>query len=120
LLDEIGATIEHLEAFSAGGASDLDNLATACWKCNVRKGAATLVKWDVRAKQNPVKGKYGEPQSWDGLSSMFVMLARRDPGALTTTEKRWLKALAVGAPSMESVRIRGTDGTTRPDAETSH
>lgn len=41
----------------------------------------------------PVKGKYGEPQHWDGLSGVFLMLAQRDPVGLTASEKGWLKAL---------------------------
>jgi 5-methylcytosine-specific restriction endonuclease McrA len=38
LLDLLGAVIDHIEAFSTGGASDIENLATACNKCNGRKG----------------------------------------------------------------------------------
>jgi hypothetical protein len=40
-----------------------------------------------------MKGKDGEPQHWDGLSTLFVMLAQRDPVGLTASEKGWLKAL---------------------------
>jgi 5-methylcytosine-specific restriction endonuclease McrA len=50
LLDQLGATIDHKEASSIGGAGSLDNLATACWKCNVRKNAKTLEIWDARLK----------------------------------------------------------------------
>ena len=76
LLDLLGAVIDHIEAFSTGGASDIENLATACNKCNGRKGSATLDKWDERVMDKPIKGKYGEPQGWDGLSTMFVILAQ--------------------------------------------
>jgi hypothetical protein len=31
---------------------------------------------------------------WDGFSTLFVVLARRNLDALTTTEKGWLKALS--------------------------
>jgi 5-methylcytosine-specific restriction endonuclease McrA len=93
LLDLLGAVIDQIEAFSAGGASDIDNLATACNKCNGHKSAATLDKWGERPTEKPVKGKYGEPQHWDGLSTLFVMLAQRDPTALTVSEKEWLRAL---------------------------
>jgi HNH endonuclease len=31
--------LEHITARSRGGATNLDNLAFACWCCNVRKGA---------------------------------------------------------------------------------
>lgn len=93
LLDLLGAVIDHIEAFSAGGPDQIDNLATACNKCNGRKSAATLGQWSGRPMDRPIKGKYGEPQNWDGLSSLFVMLAQRDPAALTAGERDWLRSL---------------------------
>jgi hypothetical protein len=50
-------------------------------------------EWSRRPQQKPVKGKYGEPQHWDGLSSVFVSLAQKDGAQLTPSEKGWLKAL---------------------------
>ena len=50
--------------------------------------------WLKRDKRNPVKGKYGEPTDWDGLSSLFVVLAARLPEALTQNDRAWLKSLA--------------------------
>jgi 5-methylcytosine-specific restriction endonuclease McrA len=94
LLDELGAVIDHVEAHSTGGSSEEENLATACCKCNVRKSAARLEEWGKRPQRKSIKGKYGEPQYWDGLSALFVVLARRDPNGLTTSERGWLKALA--------------------------
>jgi len=94
LLDLLGAVIDHVQAFSTGGPDHIDNLATACNKCNGRKSAATLDKWGERPMEKPIKGKYGEPQRWDGFSTLFVVLARRNLDALTTTEKGWLKALS--------------------------
>ena len=93
LLDDLGAVIDHVEAHSAGGSSDESNLATACCKCNGRKGAAPRGEWAKRPQRRPIKGKYGEPQHWDGLSALFVALARRDPSGLTASEKGWLRAL---------------------------
>lgn len=93
LLDLLGAVIDHIEAFSAGGTDHIDNLATACNKCNGRKSAAPLDRWGERPIEKPVKGKYGEPQRWDGLSSLFVILAGREPTALTASERGWLRAL---------------------------
>lgn len=98
LLDELGAVIDHIEAFSKGGLNDLENLATACNKCNAQKSDAAPGKWGGRPQRKPIKGKYGEPQNWDGLSGLFVMLARRDLAALTNTERNWLKALAGESP----------------------
>jgi 5-methylcytosine-specific restriction endonuclease McrA len=93
LLDELWAVIDHVEAFSTGGANSKENFATACNKCNGRKGSAPVDKWGNRIMRKPVKGKYGEPQHWDGLSGVFVMLAERDPVGLTPSEKAWLKVL---------------------------
>lgn len=93
LLDELGAVIDHVEAHAADGSSAESNLATSCCKCNGRKSAARLSEWAKRPQRKPVHGKYGEPQSWDGLSALFVLLATRDPSGLTATERRWLDAL---------------------------
>jgi hypothetical protein len=93
LLDELGAVIDHVNAFSKGGVDSLANLITSCNRCNGRKSAAPVEIWERRPKPAPVKGKYGEPQHWDGLSSLFIVLARRYPEALTTGEREWLKEL---------------------------
>jgi HNH endonuclease len=92
-----GAVIDHIEAFSTGGANSEGNLATACNKCNGRKSSAALDKWGKRIMQKSVKGKYGEPQHWDGLSGLFVMLAQRDPVGLSASERGWFKAFAAEA-----------------------
>jgi 5-methylcytosine-specific restriction endonuclease McrA len=93
LLDALGAVIDHVEAFSTGGLSLEDNLATACNKCNTEKSASTSVDRQKRHPHKPIKGKYGEPQHWDGLSALFLALAERKASALTSSEKGWLKAL---------------------------
>lgn len=94
LLDELGAAIDHVEPFSAGGACAAENLRTSCWKCNVRKSAAAIDKWERREKRSPIKGKYGEPHHWDGLTSVFVLLAQRQFALLSADQRQWLKALA--------------------------
>jgi 5-methylcytosine-specific restriction endonuclease McrA len=93
LLDELGAVLDHKEAFSTGGPCSEENLFTACGKCNGRKGSASTDKWDNRKKRSPIKSKYGEPKHWDGLSSVFVMLAERNPAKLTAGEREWLRAI---------------------------
>ena len=100
LLDLLGAVIDHVEAFSTGGVDHIDNLATACNKCNGRKSAATLDRWGERPMDPPVKGKYGEPQNWDGLSSLFVMLAQHNLAMLTAGERDWLRALKQSSSGM--------------------
>ena len=93
LLDELGVVLDHKEAFSTGGASDNENLVTSCAKCNGQKSSSPLIKWKVRPQPHPIKGKYGEPANWDGLSSLFVLLAERNLESLTKDELAWLKAL---------------------------
>jgi len=93
LLDELGAVIDHVTAFAAGGPDSEKNLCTACAKCNGRKSSAPLDKWGQREKRSLIKGKYGEPQHWDGLASVFGMLAERNPASLTVVERDWLKAI---------------------------
>ena len=93
LLDEQAANIDHHLAHSAGGGNEEENLWTACNKCNMRKSNALA---DAHGKRNPIrriKGRYGEPTAWDGLSSLFVLLADDYVDRLTVSERAWLKAL---------------------------
>ena len=46
-----------------------------------------------------VKGKYGEPKHWDGLSALFIILLEREPDNASATERDWLKQLK--APSLQ-------------------
>jgi 5-methylcytosine-specific restriction endonuclease McrA len=66
LLDELGACIDHREAFSAGGAHDISNFTTSCGKCNTRKSARLADEWRKVSNHWTVKGKHGEPVHWDG------------------------------------------------------
>jgi HNH endonuclease len=81
------AVLDHAEAFSLGGSDSIDNLLTACNKCNGRKNDAPLAEFRSRPQRQPIKGKYGEPEYWDGLSTVFVVLARRNNSELTASEK---------------------------------
>lgn len=92
LLDQLAASIDHVEAFSSGGAHTEVNFATICMKCNVRKGTRTREQHLALDVPRVVKGKYGEPTAWDGLAWTFVVLARETDRPLNVTEKRWLKA----------------------------
>jgi hypothetical protein len=99
LLDHMGAVIDHVEAHSGGGSSAISNLATACNKCNGRKSASSAEAFSKRRPRIPVKGKYGDPLEWDGLSSLFVVLIAKNPGIATATERGWLRALITGSAS---------------------
>jgi len=92
LLDQLAAEIDHVEAFSSGGAHAEANFATICVKCKSRKGARTREQHLTIDAPRLVKGKYGEPTAWDGLASTYVMLARESIRALSVTEKGWLQA----------------------------
>ena len=85
--------MDQVNAFSTGGAHGEGNLTAVCNKCNVRKSAAPLDKWDKRSKRKAIGSKYGEPQHWNGLTTVFVALAERDPDAFTIGERTWLKAI---------------------------
>ena len=37
LLDELGASIDHVEAFAKGGSHGIENFAAICARCNARK-----------------------------------------------------------------------------------
>jgi len=93
LLDQLAASIDHVQAFSTGGDHAERNFATICVKCNVRKGTRTREEHAEIDFPQPVRGKYGEPTKWDGLASTFVMLARESSRPLTSTERGWLRAM---------------------------
>ena len=93
LLDELGAVIDHVKAHSRGGMADADNFATACNKCNTRKSAAQPQDFTKRVPRHRVKGKFGEPQHWDGLSTLFVRLVEQSPQTTSPSEREWLRAL---------------------------
>jgi len=93
LMDELGAVVDHVEAFASGGRCEDQNLVTACCKCNGRKNSLPLPAWDQLEKRSPIKGKYGEPQHWDGLSAVFIVLSESHRNDLTAGEEGWLTAL---------------------------
>lgn len=44
-VDGVPLHADHVLAFSRGGASTMENLATACGDCNVSKGAKPVMEW---------------------------------------------------------------------------
>jgi HNH endonuclease len=99
LLDDLGAVIDHVEAHSRGGRPLPANLATACNKCNARKSAMVEVDYRRKASPRKVRGTYGEPKDWDGLSALFVALVQHH--VVTPTEREWLEALQGGQASLQ-------------------
>lgn len=104
LLDHLGCVIDHEVAFSRGGPHAPDNFAVACNKCNVYKSAAEKARYLTEHPPRPVKGKYGEPTNWDGLSSLFVVLGRQNPASLSASERTWLRALEAHSHSEIAAR----------------
>jgi len=99
LLDHLGAAVDQVVAFSKDGAHIEENFSTSCNKCNIRKNVATVADFASRHPKRSVKGKYGEPEHWDGLSTLFVLLATQHPEQLSDGERGWLRVLgAVAAP----------------------
>lgn len=47
------ATVEHRVALARGGSHTWDNVALACWQCNVRKNAADLDEWMAATPGGP-------------------------------------------------------------------
>ncbi|HEX5481573.1 MAG TPA: HNH endonuclease [Terriglobia bacterium] len=93
LLDYMGAVIDHKEAHSGGGADDQSNLVAACCKCNALKSDAKFELFQQRQQRHIVKGKYGEPEHWDGLSTLFLILIARAEKGVTASERDWAKYL---------------------------
>jgi hypothetical protein len=99
LLDELAAVIDHVKPFSGGGPGELDNLATACNKCNTRKNNSNPQEWARKNPIKPIKARHGEPTGWDGFASVFLHLACRYQDDLSQAEKEWRKIL--------ETRVRG-------------
>lgn len=93
LLDHMGAVIDHVEAHSRGGADVVANFATACNKCNANKNNTSQDDFSKKSPRRTVKGIYGEPQAWDGLSALFVVLVERSTESVSASERDWLKHL---------------------------
>jgi hypothetical protein len=91
-LDELAAAVNQFGAPSIGSAVSKENLCTSCSQCNSRK-PSPADKWERPSSGKSSKGKCVDPQDWDGLASVFVMLADRNPARLTVDETEWLKAL---------------------------
>jgi hypothetical protein len=82
------AIVDHVIPGAHGGNwAELDNLATACWPCNARKGDLTLgqLAWDLR----PV-----EDSSWDGLTGSYAQLWELAGSPTSDAHREWLRSLA--------------------------
>jgi HNH endonuclease len=99
LLDHLEASVDHVEAYR-GGEHALANFVTPCIKCNTRKNDANAAAFSKHVPLHQVKGKYGEPQDWDGFSSVFTALVERNPETASTSD------LSFGAQYLEWIPSR--------------
>jgi len=83
----------HLRLVFCGGTATSHPPRHVSYKCNIKKSGANPVEWADNHPPEKIKSKYGEPDRWDGLSSVFVLLAKQDWKHITRSEKEWLDAL---------------------------
>lgn len=81
LLDELAASVDHVQAYAKGGAHDISNFATICARCNARKGSRSPEEHLVVHKPWVVTGKHGEPTSWGRPRVRFCFLSSTVPSA---------------------------------------
>jgi 5-methylcytosine-specific restriction endonuclease McrA len=105
LLDHLACVIDHVEAYSRGGANTEDNLVVACNKCNARKNSRQQAAFLAENSSKPVKGKYGEPRHWDGLASLFVVLSRENVSRLTPSDRVWLRELEAHGAGVKAAEL---------------
>lgn len=73
------AQIDHVDPWSRGGATDMENLVTSCWACNYGKAGYEISQIgiaDPRLRE-PVKA------AWDGLKSLVPALRSLSLSKLT-------------------------------------
>jgi 5-methylcytosine-specific restriction endonuclease McrA len=82
------ATLDHIQSIADGGDPvDVNNLVTACWNCNRRKGDLRLSElgWSLIEPRD---------QHWQGLTELFRPLwqvAGQPP--LSETDRAWMRAV---------------------------
>ena len=82
------ATLDHVEPIAGGGDPvDPDNLVTACWNCNRRKGDLRIdqIGWSLTEPHN---------KDWKGLTELFHPLweaAGRPP--LSEDDSGWMRVI---------------------------
>ncbi len=81
------AIVDHVIPGAHGGSwADPDNLATACWPCNARKGDLTLgqLAWELR----PI-----DPSGWDGLTGSYQRAWELAGRPSSDAHLGWIRAL---------------------------
>lgn len=114
LLDHLGAVIDHFEAYSKGGVHGEVNFVTSCNKCNARKNNRLSADYLREEPGKAVRGKYGEPRDWDGLVSLFLVLAAQGV-ELNAGERRWARTFRKHYRALWSVQQVDEADEARPD-----
>lgn len=65
------AVVDHVDPFAAGGASDIQNLVTACYPCNFGKAHFTLEQLALERPRPPLL------DGWNGLEAHLLGLKAR-------------------------------------------
>ena len=66
------ASVDHIIPVAKGGNDDLDNLVTACWKCNLNYKDKSVGE----GKSEPTAdNKKVKDVNWDGFSSLYPKLS---------------------------------------------
>lgn len=68
------ASADHIRPVADGGENSLENLVTACWKCNLEKRDADPTKYPLLDVPLAKSGL-----CWDGLASIYQDLPVADP-----------------------------------------
>ena len=72
------ATIEHIIPIARGGLHIWENVALACWECNIRRGARDL---PTTAQERPPKAGQWEPPEMPRRNTWPISQATADRGA---------------------------------------
>jgi 5-methylcytosine-specific restriction endonuclease McrA len=103
LLNDLAAVIDHVKAGSKDGPNDLDNLVTACNRCNTLKSNLDQAVWqklieefrELRSLQSRTREM---PTEWDGFATIFLLALREDASAASSSELEWFEALSRLSP----------------------
>ena len=64
---EISSSCDHLIPVARGGDNRLENLVTACYRCNAQKGDWLLEEWNMSLRD-------ASTSTWDGLIHPFIQV----------------------------------------------
>jgi len=84
--------VDHVIPGSSGGDwRSIENMVTACWPCNSRKGDLPLARLGWRLR--PIAG-----DGWDGLTGRYATLFRVAGEPKAAYHRAWMTALQVTLP----------------------